>query len=326
MNKIKNILIIRFSSLGDIILTEPIIRQLRVSFPDCKIDYLTKPAFEPIITGFFGVDAVFTDYESLKGLIELRRRKYDLVIDLQRKFNSWWAKNIIVGKKNVCYDKKRRLRKKIVAHKTSDSINSTVDLYNTIFDKLELPYTFQNPKLKTSKSTGLLVSKKKINVVIFPGATHNTKRIPAEKIISFIDNYEHPETAFYLLGSNQEEYLTAKIKKATNKLCHNLAGSFNLVELINAIDEADVIITNDSGPMHIAAALGKPQLAFFGSTDVSLGFKPLNPKALVLSLDLECSPCTLHGEKKCPLKHFNCLKQISVETIYESYQNILTLI
>lgn len=329
MTKTKNILIIRFSSLGDIILTEPIIRQLRISYPGCKIDYLTKKIFEPIITTFFEVDSVFTDYESLAGLFELRRKKYELVIDLQKKFNSWWAKGIIAGKKNVSYDKKRRLRKKIVAHRTSLTINSTVDLYNTVFDKLELPYTFLNPKLKTTKSGNLLPSanpKDNLKLVIFPGATHKTKRIPAEKIISFINNYPHDDTDFYLLGSFQEEAITSRIKKETNKLCYDLAGKFSLVELINAIDLAHIVITNDSGPMHIAAALGKPQLAFFGSTHPSLGFRPLNDKAIVLSLDINCSPCTLHGDKACPLKHFNCLNQITVESIFEAYQNLLTLI
>lgn len=329
MTKTKKILIIRFSSLGDIILTEPIIRQLRISYPGCTVDYLTKKAFEPIITTFFGVDSVFTDYESLVGLIKLRRRKYDLVIDLQKKFNSWWAKGVIAGKKNVSYDKKRRLRKRIVARKTSLTINSTVDLYNTVFDKLELPYSFQQPRIKTSQSDNLLPSanpKDNLKLVIFPGATHNTKRIPPDKIISFINDYPHKDTDFYLLGSVQEGAITAKIKKETNKLCYDLAGNFNLVELINAIDLAHIVITNDSGPMHIAAALEKPQLAFFGSTHISLGFRPLNNKAIVLSRDLECSPCTLHGEKACPLKHFNCLNQITVESIFEAYQNLLTLI
>ncbi len=324
-SKKDRILIIRFSSLGDIILTASVIQQLRKIYPKAEIDYLTKPIFEPLISSYFPINQVFTEYKSYHKLKELKRRNYTLVIDLHNKLNSWIAKKIICGEKRVTYDKKRRLRKKIVAHKTTLSINSSVDLYNSVFDKLKIPYTFIEPniKIESEAQQNLLPSKNKLNVVIFPGATHNTKRVPKHILISFINNYEHYDTSFFFLGSKSEKELTQEIAQKCKKECFDLAGKFNLVELVAAINEADIVISNDSGPMHIAAALGKPQIAFFGSTNVSLGFRPLNENAIVITNPIQCSPCTLHGRKECPLKHFACMENISTNSIYEAYKELI---
>lgn len=315
------ILVIRFSSLGDIILTKAIVDQLIIRYPKAEIDYLTKPIFKPLILAYFPVKTVFTEYKSISQLNQLRKREYSLVVDLHNKFNSWFSKTIIHGEKTVSYNKKRRLRQRIVAHKTSEAINSTVDLYNSIFDQLRAPYSFIEPQfqIKNDNSVNLLPDKSRLNVVIFPGATHNTKRIPKQKIISFINDYEHANTRFYLLGSKGENDLIQEITAELTKPATNLAGKFNLTELIAALNEADIVITNDSGPMHIAAALHKPQIAFFGSTNVSLGFRPLNDLAIVITNPIECSPCTLHGQKECPLKHFKCMNNIPVESIYQAY-------
>ncbi|MBI9031905.1 glycosyltransferase family 9 protein [bacterium] len=318
------ILIIRFSSLGDIILTQAVLEQFKRIYPTAKLDFLTKPAFAPLVSTYFPVENVFTDYKSITKLLDLRKNHYDLVIDLHKKFNSWLAKTIIHGKKTVTYNKKRSLRKKIVAHKTNLSINSTVSLYNTVFEKLKLNYDFIEPTISLNKSSSnLLPDKNTTNIVIFPGATHNTKRIPCHKLISFINNHDHPGTNFYLLGSLGEKELIQIIVQKSNKTCFDLAGKFNLVELVSAVNEADLVITNDSGPMHIAAALKKAQIAFFGSTNTSLGFRPLNEKAIVISHPVECSPCSLHGQKTCPRKHFACMQNITVEEIYQAFKTLL---
>ncbi len=320
------ILIIRFSSLGDIILTQPIIAELKEHFPGAEIDYLTKDIFAPLVENYFFINSVLTDYKSLSSLWNIRKNKYDLIIDLHNKLNSWIAKRIIQGKKCITYNKKRKLRQKIVAHKTNQTINSTVDLYNSIFTKMKLNFSFRQPLLRVPLSSkNLLIRPEKYKVMIFPGATHNTKRIPCHKLISFINNYDHNDTVFYLMGSPNEKNITSRIKENSNKACIDLAGKFDLVDLVIAISQADIIITNDSGPMHIAAALEKPQIAFFGSTNTSLGFRPLNSKAKIITYPVECSPCSLHGEKECPLKHFSCLQNISIETLYANYIDLLQL-
>lgn len=317
------ILIIRFSSLGDIVLTEPIISSLRKEYKDCTIDYLTKSVFSGIVSEFMAVDNVYTDYKRLSDLSKLRRLRYDIVIDLHGKFNSFWSRLIISGKKTVVYNKQRLLRQKIVKKRSKKSIYSTVDLYNSVLEKLGISFMFVNPRLNiTKKDITFLPKKSNFNIVIFPGATHATKRLPTSKLKLFIEELSDNDISFYGMGSKNEiDIIDSLVSGTTNS--YNLGGKFSLKELVYAVNEADLVITNDSGPMHIAAALGKRQIAFFGSTNLRLGFRPLNKNAIVIAKDLPCSPCTLHGEEKCPLGHFKCMKSISLDDIMQAYHLLL---
>jgi lipopolysaccharide heptosyltransferase II len=310
-----NILIIRFSSLGDIILTESVVSNLRKKYPQARIDYLTKPLFADIVKLYFSVDNVYTDYKKIKDLRKISKNRYDMVIDLHGKLNSFIAKTFITSKKKASYNKKRGLRKKIVNHSCNQSIDSTVDLYFTALHKLNIPTPVKNPHITMIDHSNFLPNKNKKNIVIFPGATHETKRIPTNKIIELLKKLDNEDINFYLMGSKGEKDLTSQISNSLDKSCYDLAGKFNLVELIEAISEADFMISNDSGPMHIGAALGLSQIAFFGSTNTRLGFRPLNEKASVISLDLDCSPCTLHGTTNCPKKHFNCMNKIDIDNV-----------
>jgi heptosyltransferase II len=116
-----------------------------------------------------------------------------------------------------------------------------------------------------------------------------------------------------MLGSAKEAPLGAEIQAASGGMCIDLTGKTNLGEVIDLISAAEKIVSNDSGLMHLAAALDKPTAALFGST--SPGFTPpLSDKAKVISLKLECSPCF---KRECPLGHFNCMNQMSPEMVYE---------
>jgi heptosyltransferase-2 len=90
------------------------------------------------------------------------------------------------------------------------------------------------------------------------------------------------------------------------------------------IKQASVVVTNDSGPMHIAAALAKPQIALFGATTPQLGFAPLNEKAIVLCQNLPCQPCSLHGQETCPKRHFACMLSIKPEAIIAALNTLET--
>lgn len=92
--------------------------------------------------------------------------------------------------------------------------------------------------------------------------------------------------------------------------CH-----LGLAELIRVIGACDLVLSNDSGPMHLAAALGKKQVALFGATHPRLGFSPMNDNAVVLCRDLDCQPCSLHGGHACPKGHFGCMTGIPAEKI-----------
>lgn len=315
------ILIIRFSSIGDIVLTEPISYILHQKFPNATIDYLTKPAFIPIVKAFRKIDKIYTRTDKL-----LYKQKYDIIIDLHSKLSSFIAKHRVKSKKIITYNKKHFLRLLIVKKLTTKQISSTLDLYTKVLEKLNITHRFEKPRLKpifAEKAHSLyetLPKDKKI-IAVFPGARHNTKIYPY--MSDFIKLEAKSLNVHFVLLGGKDDIDAAETIKSDLPNISDFTGKFNLAELIYFVFKTDVVISNDSGPMHIAAALDKPQIAIFGSTSTKLGFKPLNNKAIVLEKNLPCQPCTLHGREECPLGHFRCMKEITVEIVEKSLEKLL---
>ena len=310
------ILIIRLSSLGDVVLAQSVAAVLRAKYPAAEIHFIVKNAFVPVVEAFGCIDQIhiWEENNSFSKLRELGSQKYDLTIDLQAKFNSFLIRKLVRSKKTVTYDKHHFLRLMIVKHKTKKSISSTVDLYFSALKKAGIREKMRFPELhpvqELPKERAKLIKPEKRNVAIFPGALHRTKQYPLKKMAEFINLLEDCYNVF-LLGSAAEKGLAAEVVARLRKPVHNLAGNLKIADLISFLDRVDVVISNDSGPMHIAAALGKPQIAIFGATHPRLGFAPLNKSAIVLAANLKCQPCSLHGGKFCPELHFECMHSLS---------------
>ena len=316
------ILIIRLSSIGDIVLTQPIAAALRQQYPAAQIDFVTKPAYRTIVEKFGCVDHIMAWDESLKTLKKISHNKYDLCVDLHAKLNTGLIRLFARAQQTAVYNKKHFLRKKIVAHKTSLRISSTLQLYYSALQKLNIPYRESFPRLFLDEEK-LSTSSAEFKLAIFPGALHKTKQYPPAKMAELIELF--PENwQIYLLGSPAESALALEIASLISKEVINLCGQLSLDELFYQIADMDFIISNDSGPMHIAAALNKPQLAIFGATDPALGFAPLNPRAIVINKELECKPCSLHGSDACPLGHLECLQSLDNKAIYAKVKKKIT--
>jgi heptosyltransferase-2 len=327
MTVVMKILIIRLSSIGDIILTQPIVHKLHEVFPEAELHYLTKQQYA-VLPDYFGVPLKVIPYAKTIGFhYFLSRSKYDYVFDLQAKFSSFLIKLACGTAFNFTYNKQHWLRRAIVRHKTERNINSTLDLYQTALLKAgkalkneSLSVELPNPTLFVEKSE-LDNMKKRLQipegrkiVALFPGATHLTKQYPVESLIKVIQK-AGSDFHFWLLGSKAETGLIYNLNFATADRSTEFGGKFSLSELIAVITLADIVLTNDSGPMHIAAAMGKPQIAIFGATHPKLGFKPLNPSASVIVKNKSCQPCSLHGGEGCPQKHFACMLSIEPDEI-----------
>lgn len=331
------VLIIRFSSLGDVILTFPIIRAIHNWQENAEIHFLTKSQFAPLLAYYPFVSRLIsynTKTESLNDVIRsLKNEHYDYVIDLHAKLNSFIVKSRISATRRATY-KKRHLYRWCMTHtkfgRKFSPIYSTVDLYATALKRLEIPFSsYYKLELFLPPSPESLISKfqlptSKWRVVIVPGAAHPTKQYPLEyydELIGLIQ--ESYDAHIVLLGNSAEKKLTdSLVEKHSRTEITDLAGKTDVMELACIIQSADLIISGDCGPMHIAAALGKPQIAIFGSTHPKLGFAPLNRKAIILQKNLKCRPCSLHGRKKCPKKHFRCMKNILPQEIMESIKAI----
>jgi heptosyltransferase-2 len=328
------ILIIRLSSIGDIVLTQPIVKRLHEVFPDAELHYLTKEQYKDIPEHFVVPLKVIPYSKTFAFHYMLSKQKYDYVFDLHAKFSTFLIKYATGIGMNFTYSKKHFLRKAIVKHTTEQRIDSTLDLYRTALtmagkalNKDDLLAELSQPHLQIEQEfldqMALRLPKpagKKV-IAVFPGATYKTKMYPVDCMIKVMQKVG-AEYHFWLLGSKADTSLTYKINFETADKSTDLGGKFNLEETMAVIAMADAVVTNDSGPMHIAAALSKPQIAIFGATHPKLGFRPLNAKAQLVCKDLSCQPCSLHGGEQCPLLHYNCMNSIKPDEIISLIKTI----
>lgn len=318
------ILIIRLSSLGDVILTQSVAAEIKNQFPAAELHFITKKNYVPLLEAFGCIDQIhiWEEYKSFSQLRKLAKNKFELVIDLQNKFNSFLIKLILNSSKICTYNKQHTLRRNIVKHKTSNTISSTIDLYFSALQKIgKVPSGWKAPQLQPvsqlSSATAKSISSSKPNLAIFPGALHKTKQYPPELFSAVIEQLED-KLNIILLGSASEKKIADQIMEKTQKPVHNLCGNLDLAQLITFISKMDIILSNDSGPMHLAAALQKPQIAIFGATHPKLGFAPNNKNAVILTANLACQPCSLHGSSTCPLGHLKCLRTIEPTRIVKA--------
>jgi len=343
------LLFIRFSSLGDIVLTEPCIRLAKALFPDSQIHYLTKPQYAPLLYSFQNIDKIHL-YEKKFTLIKLlRAENYTYIIDLSAKLSSFLIKLFVPATKTITYKKQHFLRWCIVKKLTKKGIDTVVNNYiQTILssvktdadginavptpkltplpeDILRAKEIFSNYQISLPSSENERTSDenqtKHILLGIFPGAQHMTKQYPLEKLANVILTIpEEWDISIIILGDWDEKNIAYRLRKLTGLPLYDLTGAFELRILPAAISLLDVVITNDSGPMHIAAALSKPQVAIFGATHTRLGFRPLNDKAIIVQADLPCRPCSLHGGEKCTRGQLKCMYDIHSKEVFEAVE------
>ncbi len=327
------ILILRLSSIGDIVLTQPVPQVLRETYPEATIDFLTKPAYKGVVEAFGCIDNIFLWEDKKAAISIIRGKKYDLVIDLHSKLNTAVIKLLSGTKKILTVNKKHwyrwALSKKLV--KKPNQAMSNIYLQTLTKLKIEkkdiLPVLYPDPVLK--KETDKLITNSGIDrsrrlIGIFPGATKTTKRYPPSALAHFINQVpDDLNCQFIILGSKDDKVIANKIIERTGVKLYDLCGRVNIPELIALITNLDAVISNDSGPMHIAAALQIPQIAIFGGTHSVLGFSPLNFKAVVLQANLACQPCSAYGLAKCPLGTLDCMKKITAEHLMETFQELV---
>lgn len=310
------ILIIRLSSLGDIVLTQSVCARLRELYPDARIDFITKVQYQELVS-LMGCGLNFVPYgKTLRSHLALRAARYDLVLDLHNKLSSFLIRLAAWGKVSSILDKKRYLRKRIVRGDRQLAIRSTIDLYAGALTGIGLSARLEAPVMQVPE-LGLpfdMPTGKKL-IMLFPGAAHYTKMYPLASYKSLMRM--SPDCCFYILaGSPMEEELCAELHRAgENSL--NLCGQLSFGQILKTMQSCDLVISSDSGPMHLAASLMKKQIAIFGATHPRLGFAPLNPHAHILCQDLDCQPCSLHGAEKCPQGHFKCMLGIEPQRVLE---------
>lgn len=321
------ILIIRFSSIGDIVLTTPVIRCIKKQLPQAEIHYLTKPHFKDLVANNPYVSRVHVLDDNFGQMItNLKAEKFDHIIDLHHNLRTLRLQ-LALQKKFHRFDKLNFKKWLLVNFKINllpqvhivERYLKTVQFIGVQNDGEGLDY-FIPEKDELNTVAGFFLKQPYVAFVI--GATHFTKRMTNEKISSLCGKINMPVV---LIGGRAEEKDGEAIATATGNHVHNTCGQLNLNQSAWVVKQAAYVISHDTGLMHIAAAFKKPVISLWGNTVHAFGMYPYYGNHQVKNLisevaGLKCRPCSKIGSSQCPQTHFDCMKKQNEETILHFIQ------
>jgi len=311
------ILVIRLSSLGDVMLTEPLVRALRAKYPEAQIDFVVRTEYADVLRNIAGISRLFLlDVSQPNALRELRGKlkheRYTHVLDLHNNFRSRALRKLPAAKLSVI--DKRSLKRWLLVKFKINLLKDAPDIVGRYFEVargLGIVDDRSAPML-TNTTTAIPT-----RVAIAPGSRHWNKQWPEEYFIELVRKFIAEDYTVDLLGSNDEAALASRIVSAVNSSnVTNYAGRLSIAESIEQLKQASFAVTNDSGLMHICAALGIRTVAIFGPTVREFGFMPRAVNVTIVeNAGLYCRPCTAIGRDDCPEKHFRCMREICVEEV-----------
>ncbi len=299
------LLIIRLSSMGDIILTSPVARCLKQQHPDAEIHYLVKAPFVPLVECSPYVAKVHTLGPQAETLQQLRAEHYDFVVDLQNNHRSTALRRQLPCPSSACGKEDLRRLWLVLTKRNTLKHPHVVQRYLQTAAPLSVADDGQPLDLFYRPDEHLQQHcMQQPYVAIACGAQHATKQIPLAKLEYLIGAINGP---IVLLGDKHDR------QRIEQSLCDlpprvtNLCGTTTLHQLAQWIDHAAVVVAGDTGIMHIASALHRPLVVVWGSTTPKLGFAPYRTDAVNSEVSLPCRPCSKVGREECPLLHFRCM-------------------
>lgn len=321
-------LIIRFSSIGDIVLTTPVVRCLKKQVAGAEIHYLIKPQFKTVMEPNPYIDKLHVlqaDWEKM--IEELKAEKFDYIIDLHHNLRTMRVKNAL---KVPSFSFSKLNVEKFIFVKFKWNVMPAVHIIDRYMETVA-PFGVYNdgkgmdyfiPKNERVPSSDIPASHHAGFISIVIGASFYTKKLPVEKLQELCRKINHP---IVLLGAKEERAEGDVIASVDPIKVYNACGKFSLHESADLVRQSKVVIAHDTGLMHIAAALKKQVIAVWGSTTPSFGMTPYygknflqqhpDPSDNVQVLKLWCRPCTKIGRHKCPQGHFKCMKNIDINEI-----------
>ena len=323
------ILIVRFSSIGDIVLTTPVLRQLKQQLDgETEIHYLTKASFAPIVESIPYVHKVWHFEDNLDALIEeLKKEEFDYLIDLHKNFRSSKVKNHL-KLLTFSFDKLNWEKWLLVNFGINkmpdihivDRYLSSAKSFDLNDDGKGLDYFI--PPHEEIEIGALHSELKKGYLVWVLGAAHPGKRLSSERTISILKSVKHPVV---LLGGKAEEEMAKEVDAAVGSHSFNFCGQLSIHGSASVIKQAAVVVSPDTGMMHIAAALKKNIISLWGCTVPELGMYPYRPGEQSVMLQphgLSKRPCSKLGDK-CKYKGY-CINRIDEQEVTSAIDKIFT--
>lgn len=323
-------LIIQTAFIGDVILATVLIEKLHADFPDAQIDFLLRKGNENLLEHhpFLHEVLIWNKKENkTKNLFALlkiiQKNKYDKVINVQRFFSTGLLTAFSKAKEKIGFDKNPLSF--LFDVKVKHIIGTKENPVHEVQRNLSLIKHFANDKparlkLYPSKEDFEKVKRLTVNgqrstvnyICVAPSSVWFTKQYPKEKWIEFLQLLPN-EIKIFLIGASADKILCDEIKNTlAEKSIVNLCGELSFLESAALMQNAAMNYVNDSAPMHIASAMNAPVTAVFCSTVTWFGYTPLSDESFVVEKDepLYCRPCTTHGRRECPEKHFKCALDI----------------
>lgn len=323
------ILIIRLSSIGDVILTTAVLKAFKEKYKDCEIDFLVLDKFKDAISLCPYIDNLILynkeKNDGLKGMInfskELSEKKYDYVFDLHSKFRSIFIGNFLkykFGVKLYTY-KKRSLWKSILVNLKLIKYqvdNTIIKNYFNAFTEFDIKYEGEKLNFSFEKNLEQKFMEYKDYIVFATGASKETKKWTENNFGNLAKKlYEKNGKKVILIGGKEDIEKSERINRISENSCINLSGKLSLKESGALLSLAKFLVTNDSGPFHIARGIDCKTFVIFGPTSPEM-FE-YDENSILIYKNSDCSPCSLHGDKKCPKKHFDCMENLDYNFVYD---------
>lgn len=334
----KKILVIRFSALGDVAISVSVIKNFLAQYPDKEIIFLTRKSFVPLFRDIKRIEFITPDLKNYKGFIGLFRlfgeinSKFDFseVIDIHNVLRTkvlrfffffTFAKCFKIGKGRSEKRKAVRFKNKILKKLPHSS-----ERYANVFEKAGYKINLTTRKLNKKSIADTEITEKlnlkSKNIGIAPFAFHKQKQYPIEKMRQVIEILDKEDISIFIFGGGQSELEIAENLESHFENVTSLVGKYNLEKELDIISNLNLMLTMDSGNMHIANLAGAKTLSVWGATHPYLGFYSTGNynEDLFIQIpekDLPCRPCSVFGKKKCFRNDIACLNNIAPETIAE---------
>lgn len=335
----RRILVFQTAYMGDVVLTTPLFDALAAQFPNAEIDIVTQPAWAPLVRhhravretiGFDkrgaqrGVGALFA---FARGLGD---RGYDLALCPHPSLRSALALRLARIPRRVGFHDSAgaflftdRVRRDTMLHETA----RVLSLLGAIGDAPAEPAT-PRVYLPTDLDVDALLTRCGLDpkgryAGLHPGSVWATKRWLPERFVEVGRALASEFDRVLVFGGPGEKELAARVAGDIGGAAVDLAGKLSVIEMAALLSRLALYVTNDSGPMHVAASFGTPVVAVFGSTVPAQGYAPVGPRCRVVEIALSCRPCGPHGHVACPLGHFRCMTDLTSDAVVAACRDVM---
>jgi heptosyltransferase-2 len=331
-----NVLAVRFSSIGDILLTTPLLRAIRHRHPSARITVLTKQAFAPLLSHNPHVDRIIAlgPGQSVRTVAaEVRAGRFTHRLDLHGSIRSR-ALRVLVPGRWTSYPKHHIARALLIHTKRNyyRDQRPVPERYFAAARDLDVspdgapPDFVLGPEAERAAVAWLATSglaSDRTLIAVAPGAAHATKRWPLEHWRALLSQIVSGGSSVAILGGPDDSWLGTSLAGYGRGQVASAAGMFGLQTTGALLRRSAAVVTGDTGVLHMATGVGTPVVALYGPTVLPFGFAPYTGRATVLERALSCRPCSSHGSARCPLGHHRCMLEIRPDLVYDSMRRSL---